>query len=332
CVWCAGRRGSPMLRGLEFGGGGAAAMPYLVAGGLGLLLLYRLLRRLQRRMRSLHGKVVVVTGASSGLGLACARAFHAEGARLVLCGRDLRRLESLRDELSERVRILAPQGPEDRTPRVVPFDLGSPGEVARAAELVVAAHGRVDVLVSGAGISYRGEAALTAMDVHRQLMEVNYFGAIALLTALLPSMLKQGEGHIVAISSVQGRIAIPFRSAYAASKHATQAYFDSLRAEVADSGLKVTVVSPGYIRTNLSLNALTADGTPYHAQDANTAGGRSPDSVAQDVVGAVLDGRAEVVSAGLVPTAAVYLRTLLPSLYFILMARRARSDRKKAEQ
>ncbi|XP_078718707.1 dehydrogenase/reductase SDR family member 7B [Lampetra fluviatilis] len=314
-----------MLRGLEFGGGGAVAMPYLVAGGLGLLLLYRLLRRLQRRTRSLHGKVVVVTGASSGLGLACARAFHAEGARLVLCGRDLQRLESLRDELSER-------GPEDRAPRVVPFDLGSPGEVARAAERVVAAHGRVDVLVSGAGISYRGEAALTAMDVHRQLMEVNYFGAVALLTALLPSMLKQGEGHIVAISSVQGRIAIPFRSAYAASKHATQAYFDSLRAEVADSGLKVTVVSPGYIRTNLSLNALTADGTPYHAMDANTAGGRSPDSVAQDVVGAVLDGRAEVVSAGLAPTAAVYLRTLLPSLYFILMARRARSDRKKAEQ
>ncbi|XP_061425705.1 dehydrogenase/reductase SDR family member 7B-like [Lethenteron reissneri] len=317
-------------------------MPYLVAGGLGLLLLYRLLRRLQRRTQP-HGKVVVVTGASSGLGgpctlyggslsscacacaTACARAFHAEGARLVLCGRDLQRLESLRDELSER-------GPEDRAPRVVPFDLGSPGEVARAAERVVAAHGRVDVLVSGAGISYRGEAALTAMDVHRQLMEVNYFGAVALLTALLPSMLKQGEGHIVAISSVQGRIAIPFRSAYAASKHATQAYFDSLRAEVADSGLKVTVVSPGYIRTNLSLNALTADGTPYHAMDANTAGGRSPDSVAQDVVGAVLDGRAEVVSAGLAPTAAVYLRTLLPSLYFILMARRARSDRKKAEQ
>ncbi|XP_054698712.1 dehydrogenase/reductase SDR family member 7B isoform X1 [Grus americana] len=145
---------------------------------------------------------------------------------------------------------------------------------------------------------------------------------------LLPSMIKRRQGHIVAISSVQGKISIPFRSAYAASKHATQAFFDCLRAEVEQYDIDVTVVSPGYIQTNLSLNAVTADGSRYGVMDKNTAEGQTAAEVAQVVLNAVGQKKKEVLVAGLTPSLAVYLRNLFPRLFFTLMATRAKKERK----
>lgn len=121
----------------------------------------------------------------------------------------------------------------------------------------------IDILVNNAGISCRGNVLTTDLEVYQQLMLTNFFGQVALTKAILPSMVDKRSGHIVVVSSVQGVMAIPSRSAYAASKHATQAFFDSLRAEVADYNVNVTVVSPGYIKTELSLNALTGSGGKY---------------------------------------------------------------------
>ncbi|MEE6497828.1 hypothetical protein FKM82_002878 [Ascaphus truei] len=254
----------------------------------------------------------------------CAKVFHAAGARLVLCGRSEERLEDLVRELG-RIRGRSTQ---THKPHTVIFDLSDVDAVTSAGEQILRLVGRVDILINNAGISYRGTILDTAVSVDRIVMDTNYFGPVALTKALLPAMIKNRRGHIVAISSVQGKISIPFRSAYAASKHATQAFFDCLRAEIEPYEIDVTVVSPGYIQTNLSLNAVTEDGSKYGVMDKNTAEGRTAADVAHIILNAVGERRKEVMVAGVVPTLAVYLRTLAPKIFFTIMAARARKERK----
>ncbi|XP_046895103.1 dehydrogenase/reductase SDR family member 7B [Hypomesus transpacificus] len=303
-----------------------SAVP-LVLGSLGLLLLCRAVRRLRRAV-SVQGLVVVITGASSGLGRECAEVFHVAGARLILCGRDEARLQKVAQELTAKA---ADSPRQTYPPRTVTFNLSSTEEVSRAGEEILKCYDKVDVLINNAGISYRGNILETDISIQRDVMETNYFGPIALTQAILPSMVCQHSGHIVVISSIQGKIAIPYRSAYAASKHATQAYFDCLRAEVDCHNVQVTVVSPGYIRTNLSVNAVTGDGSKYGVLDKTTATGRDPRDVAQVVLKAVCHKTKDVMLAGALPTLAVYIRTMWPSLFFKLMASRAGKERKCKE-
>lgn len=301
----------------------------LVLASAGILLLYRLLVRL-RAGATLQDAVVVITGASSGLGKECARVFHAAGARLVLCGRDASRLQQVVQELTAS--STGSQRQQTYTPCTVIFDLADKDTVDRAAEEILKCYGQVDVLINNAGISYRGSILDTHLSVQRDVMETNYFGPIALTQALLPSMVHRRSGHIVVISSIQGKIAIPYRSAYAASKHATQAYFDCLRAEIERYGIPVTVISPGYIRTSLSLNAVTGDGSKYGVLDKTTATGRDPRDVAQAVLTAVRHRSKDIVLAGPLPTLALYLRTLWPALFFKLMSSRARKEQKPKDE
>lgn len=139
-------------------------------------------------------------------------------------------------------------------------------------------------------------------------------------------MVKSQQGHVVFISSVQGLVALPERSAYSASKHALQAFGDSLRAEVASNNILVTVVSAGYIKTKLSLNALTGSGDTYGHMDAATEAGYTPEFVAEKIVKAVVEKKKEIVISTLLPKIAIFLRKHLPSLYFIVMARRAKKS------
>lgn len=138
------------------------------------------------------------------------------------------------------------------------------------ANKAVAVHNGIDILINNGGISVRAEAISTGLDVDLKVMTVNYFGTVALTKAVIPSMVKRQTGHVCFISSVQGKIALPYRSAYSSSKHALQAFSDSLRAEVASKGLKVTCISPGYIKTQLSINALTATGEQHGSEFGNT--------------------------------------------------------------
>ncbi|XP_029413948.1 dehydrogenase/reductase SDR family member 7B isoform X1 [Nannospalax galili] len=295
----------------------------LLFGCLGIFGLFRLLQRI-RTKAYVRNAVVVITGATSGLGRECARVFHAAGAKLVLCGRNVKALDELTKELAVSY---ASQG-QAHKPFTVIFDLTDPGAIAAAAAEILQCFGYVDILINNAGVSYRGAISDTTVDVDKRVMEINYFGPVALTKALLPSMVKRRQGHIVAISSIQGKISIPFRSAYAASKHATQAFFDCLRAEMEQDRIKVTVISPGYIYTNLSVNAVTADGSRYGAMDKNTAQGRSPVEVAQDVLAAVGNKKKDVILADFLPSMATYLRILAPGLFFRVMASKARKERK----
>ncbi|MFZ5442065.1 MAG: SDR family oxidoreductase [Myxococcota bacterium] len=228
------------------------------------------------------GQVVWITGASGGIGEALAVAFAQAGAKLVLSARR-------REELD---RVAAKCGGAEVL--VLPMDLAKSEEFAALTAQVLARFGRVDVVVHNGGVSLRALVKETQLEVHRRLMEVNYFGAVALTREVLPSMLAAKRGHFVVISSVAGKLGTPLRSAYCASKHALHGFFDCLRAETARDGLTVTLVCPGYIATDVSKNALTADGTPTQKTGEDVANGYPPDATARQILSAVAAKKSEV--------------------------------------
>nr|CAG4651885.1 EOG090X07KM [Triops cancriformis] len=272
-----------------------------------------------RTRNTLEGKVVLITGASSGLGKALAAVFYREGCRLILCSRNKDQLASVRLELLQK--------PSNREtvypPVIVPMDLADIGQIGVKAGEALGIYGHVDLLVNNAGISYRGEVVHTNLEVDQQLMQVNYMGTVALTKAILPSMIQRKAGHVVMVSSVQGKIGIPFRSCYSASKHALQAFSDCLRAEVHQDKIGVTVIDPGYIQTNLSMNAVTGSGERYGMMDKTTASGETPEKVASEIIRAVKQGKKELVIASFTTRLAIYLRTVFPALFFVIMNHRA---------
>lgn len=231
--------------------------------------------------RRFENKVVWITGASSGIGAALAEAFAAEGAKLVLSARRRDELEKIAAKCGGDVFVL-------------PLDLSKADTLEGLTQQVLARFGAVDVMVHNGGISQRSLVKDTVMDVHRKLMEVNYFGTVGLTRAVLPSMLEKKSGRFVVISSVMGKIGTPLRSSYAASKHALHGFFDCLRAEVSDSGVGVTMICPGYIQTEVSKNALTADGSPTNKTGDDIASGFPADATARQIVDAVAAKQSEV--------------------------------------
>ncbi len=248
-------------------------------------------------------RVVWITGASSGIGEALAYAYSEKGARLVLSSRDEGRLREVRSRCAEPGKHL-----------VVPLDLrDTPSVVARCAE-VLEHMGHVDILINNGGISQRSLAMETPLDVDRMIMETNFFGTISLTKAVIPSMKERGSGRIVVISSLVGRFGTPLRSAYSASKHALHGFFESLRAEVWDLGIGVTLVCPGFIRTNISVNALTGDGSPQGTMDEAQAHGMPPDACAWKIIAAVEKGKSEVYIGGK-ELMGVYIKRFAPGLF-----------------
>jgi len=247
-------------------------------------------------------KVVWITGASSGIGAALAEEFAQAGAQLILSARR-------REEL-ERVAAKCPG-----TALVLPLDLSRADTFPPLVEAALERFGRIDVLVNNGGISQRALVKDTRLEVDRRLMEVNFFGTVALTKAVLPSMLKAKSGHVVVISSVMGKIGTPQRSAYAASKHALHGFFDCLRAEVSDDGLFVTLICPGYVRTDVSKNALRGDGSPTNEVGQNIAAGYPADLTARQILQAVRAKKSEVYVGALgKERMALLLKRFTPSL------------------
>jgi dehydrogenase/reductase SDR family member 7B len=229
------------------------------------------------------GKVAWMTGASSGIGEALAPQLATRGASLVLSARREEELRRVQATCANHERHL-----------VLPLDISQPATFGPAVQSVFARFGRVDLLIHCAGISQRAYAAHTHMDVDRRIMEVNYFGPVALTKQVLPSMLARHTGQIVVVSSLLGKFGAPSRSAYCASKHALVGFFDSLRAEVAADEIAVTMICPGFVRTNASLNALRGDGTPHGQMDELIAGGMASGKCAEQIVRAIEHRRREV--------------------------------------
>lgn len=253
-------------------------------------------------MTTFKDKAVWITGASSGIGEALAYAFAEEGAHLVLSARSEDKLTAVRAACAH---------PEHH--RVVPLDLADAASLQDAVHRVLT-QGPVDILVNNGGISQRDIAVETDMAVVRRIMEVNFFGTVTLTKGVLPSMLARETGHIVVVSSLAGKFGAPRRSAYSASKHALHGFFETLRNEVYDAGVRVTIVCPGYIRTNISINALKADGTKHARMDDNQEEGIAPEDCAHRILQAVKREKNEVYIGGK-EVLGVYLHRFVPTLF-----------------
>jgi short-subunit dehydrogenase len=252
---------------------------------------------------TIAGKVAWITGASSGIGEALAHALAVRNASLVLSAR--------REDVLQNV-ASACQRPAEHL--VLPLDMLEPSGFEPAVQTVLDRFGLVDILIHCAGISQRGTAAETQLQVDRHLMELNYLGPVALTKQVLPSMLARGAGHIVAISSLLGKFAVPDRSAYCASKHALHGFFDALRAEVQGQGIDVTLICPGFVRTNASFNALTTNGARHGKLDKEIRNGLPSDECAQRIVRAIERRRREVYIARK-ERLAVYFSRFAPGLF-----------------
>ena len=225
-----------------------------------------------------------VTGASSGIGAALAKALSKRGAKLILSGRNVTALAAVAGEC-------------DTETLVLPFEATDYAALPAIAEQAWGWRGRVDGLVNNAGISQRSLAIETDFAVYERIVAVDLLAPIALTQQLLPRMIGAGGGQIIAISSVAGIAGVPLRSAYSAAKHGIIGYHDAVRAENEHLGLNVLVVAPGSVRTNVSRNALNADGSVRGESDAAIDNGLSPDDAATRILAAVDAGTRELVVA-----------------------------------
>lgn len=256
-------------------------------------------------MSRLRGKVIWLTGASSGIGEALAYALSEKGARLVLSSR--------RKEELERVKGNCPSASQADV-RILPLDLTQSDTLMLSTHAAIQVFGHVDILINNGGISQRSLIADTELSVDRRIMEVNYFGTIALTKYLLPHFIQRKQGHFVNISSIAGKFGTQYRSGYAASKHALHGFFDALRAEHFKDNIRVTMICPGFIHTPLTLSALTADGTPLNKMDEGQFKGKPPEWCAQKIISAIERKREEVYIGGR-EVFGVYLKRFLPRLF-----------------
>jgi len=263
-------------------------------------------------MTQLADKVVWITGASSGIGEALALLAARRGAKLVLSSR--------REAELDRVRRSCPR-PQDVA--VLPVDLARVDDVEALAARAAEFFGPIDVLVNNAGISQRTAMLDTSMASYRQLMEIDLFAPIALTKALAPAWIERGGGHAVVVSSVFGTIAMARRTGYAAAKHALHGFFDSARIELGHRGVKFTLACPGFVRTNVSVNALGPGGLPYGRSDHDIDGGMDPMVCAEKIWRAVENDRYEVTIAG-IERVAVLIKRFLPLRVYTAFARRLR--------
>ncbi len=260
-------------------------------------------------MSQLENKVIWITGATSGIGEALALNLAKKGAKLVLSAR--------RKEELERVKKLC-----GGDAMVLPLDLTQMDTFGSAAQLVFDQLGGIDVLINNGGISQRSEAHETPLEIDRKIMEVNYFGNIALTKAVLPYMQNQKRGHIVSISSLSGKFGFFLRSAYAASKHAVAGFYESLRLEEEKNGINVSIVYPGLIQTNISNNALSKDGTPHGNLDGKQKEGISADKCAKDIIKGIEQDKIEIFTGGK-EMKAILIKRLFPGLFFKLIRKQS---------
>jgi short-subunit dehydrogenase len=232
---------------------------------------------------SWNGQAIWITGASSGIGAALAKALAAQGARLVLSGRNRAALETVAQGCGQTL--------------VLPFEVTDYAALPALAEQAWDWAGGIDCLINNAGISQRSLAVDTAFTVYDRIVNVDLLAPIALTQAVLPRMAARRSGRIVMISSLAGKFGAPLRTAYSAAKFGLIGYADALRAEVAGLGLAVQVIAPGSVKSNVSCNALTADGGKRGASDSSIDNGIDTDEAVAEMLAALERGTREIIIA-----------------------------------
>lgn len=255
-------------------------------------------------------KIIWITGASSGIGEALAYELAQQQAILILSSRTESSLQKVQQKCLEWTKKVAIQI----------LDLEQYHDLSIVVNKVIQQFGKIDVLVNNGGISQRSFALDTLIEVDERLMKINYLGTVALTKAVLPHMLAQGGGQIVSVTSLTGVFGTPYRSSYAASKHALHGFFDSLRAELSDQGITVTLIAPGFVKTNISYNALVGDGSPQNNMDSRQAAGMSSEVFAKKMATAI-QKKKKVAYIGKKEVIMVYIKRFTPWLYYRMIAK-----------
>lgn len=270
------------------------------------------------------GRVVWITGASSGIGEALAKAFARNGARLVLSARREAELERVKQACIEA-------NPAENGHLVLPLDVTEQKLMPAVVDAVRDHFGQIDVLINNAGIGQRSLCVDTGMDVYRRLFEVDVLGQIALTRAVLPTMIEQRGGQVAVTASVAGKVGVPYRTGYCAAKHAMMGFFDALRGEVAQHGIAVHTIVPGYIRTNISKHALLGDGAEMGYMDKAIASGMDADRCAAVIIKGLMKGKPEIPVGKGTEMHALWVKRFFPGLIFRLTEKMAKKKPSKAD-
>ncbi len=251
-----------------------------------------------------QGKVAWITGASSGIGEELAKAMAKEGAHVIISSNEGEELERVRQETGDHERVKA-----------LWLDQADLESLEDKAAEALAWKGRVDLLFNNGGISQRSLVIDTGLDTFRRIMDIDFMAHVVITRALLPSMIERGTGHIVVTSSVAGKMGAPLRSGYSAAKHALHGFFDTLRAEVHDHGIRVTIVCPTAFQTGISRRSLKGDGSVYGKMSDHLAAGHTPAEAARSILEQVKKGRDEAVIGKDRLWLAVLIRRFFPRLF-----------------
>lgn len=252
-----------------------------------------------------QGKVVWITGASSGIGQALAAEYAKRGATIILSARRKDALEQTKANLmnADRHTVLA-------------FDIADAAQATDAVQRVIALHKKVDLLINNAGLSQRALIKDTTMETERHIMEVDYFAQVQLTKTLLPHLITQKSGQIVFVSSIAGLLGTQYRASYSAAKAAIHMWANSLRAEVAKDGIDVAVVFPGFVQTNVSINALNGAGEPQGFDNDATANGLEVKDFTKQVIHALANKKEYIVVGGFKEKLGVAVSRVSPKILY----------------
>ena len=247
-------------------------------------------------------KTIWITGASSGIGEGLAYFLNKRNCKLIISSRNEEKLKVVKNncQIPDNVAVL-------------PIDLAQFDSMVSKTERAISFFGPIDLLINNAGVSQRSLLIETDFKVYQKLIDINYLGTVALTKAILPHFVANKRGHFAVITSLMGKFGSPYRSGYCGAKHALHGFFDVLRMEHEKDGIDVTLICPGFVQTNVAINALTSDGSEQNKDDDATQKGLSVETFVKKMVRA-LERRKFEAYIGKKEVVGVYLKRFFPKL------------------
>ncbi len=249
-----------------------------------------------------NNKICLVTGASSGIGKALSQKLNSLGAIVILTARNRENLDMVKACCTYPDKI-----------RILPFDMEEIKTIESFAREAWNLFHSIDFVFLNAGMAIRDMIHLSDLEMVYKVMNINFFSQVALSKALLPYMREKKQGRFIVTSSLCGKFGVPKLSAYSASKHALHGFFESLRAEYESEGIKVTMITAGLVKTDITVHALNGNGTINGKMQASVAGGISPESCACEIVQAVAAEKYEALVGG-IEKYSVLIKRFFPGL------------------
>ena len=251
-------------------------------------------------------KVVVVTGASSGIGEQMVRMLLAQNAKVALLARSESKMKNIVNSYPNNDTL------------IIPVDFSLQPDFEAIADKVISHFGKIDILINNAGIAQKSFVQDTSEEVERKVMEVNYFATINITKAFLPYFIKQQHGQIAVVSSILGEIGLPLVAPYCASKHAINGYFNSLRYDIERYNIKVHIVSPGFIKTEITKKSLTGSGEVHNKDSVAQEKGMDAAKCAKGIINCIKNVKMHAYVGGLEVNMPKFARAF-PKLFHVLM-------------